>query len=178
MTQPDRATRRATVRRLADDGNSGRVIATRLGISEATVRRDLAATAQPAAPHDASPASPSSPTAPDDAPPAPGDAPDHAPAAPPSCATAAPPLPPGPDGTWLTLPIDSDLSSHLAVLMTAGHDITEAVRAAIEQMADAYRSAWDYGLCPRGQQPRIVCHSVITTEDRPAPLTPLDKISA
>ncbi|MFJ3867895.1 helix-turn-helix domain-containing protein [Streptomyces nigra] len=57
VTQPtaplDRATRRATVRRLADvEGLSNREIARRLGIGKDTVRRDLDATA----PGDATPA--------------------------------------------------------------------------------------------------------------------------
>lgn len=47
----DRATRRATVRRLADEeGMSARAIARRLGIGKDTVRRDLDATTQHAAP--------------------------------------------------------------------------------------------------------------------------------
>ncbi|MFE2736246.1 hypothetical protein [Streptomyces sp. NPDC059349] len=45
----DRATRRAKVRRLADDSHSNREIARRLDIGKDTVRRDLAAEA-PAAP--------------------------------------------------------------------------------------------------------------------------------
>lgn len=54
-TQPtdtlDRATRRATVRRLADEEHlSARAIARRLGIGKDTVRRDLDATAPTSAP--------------------------------------------------------------------------------------------------------------------------------
>jgi IS30 family transposase len=56
----DRATRRATVRRLADEGKSNRAIGRELGIGKDTVARDLAATtATPApdtAPQDATPA--------------------------------------------------------------------------------------------------------------------------
>lgn len=52
----DRATRRATVRRLADEGKSNRAIGRELGIGKDTVARDLAATAAPdTAPQDATP---------------------------------------------------------------------------------------------------------------------------
>jgi hypothetical protein len=57
----DRVTRRATVRRLADEGKSNRAIARQLGVGKDTVARDLAAT----------PATPAPDTAPQDATPAP-----------------------------------------------------------------------------------------------------------
>jgi hypothetical protein len=46
----DRATRRATVRRLATEGKSNRAIARQLGVGKDTVARDLAATPAPPAP--------------------------------------------------------------------------------------------------------------------------------
>jgi len=68
-TPPDIAERRATVRRLANQGMSNRAIARQLGIHHRTVARDIDATP---APDTTEPAAPDAPnTAPQDAPPAP-----------------------------------------------------------------------------------------------------------
>jgi hypothetical protein len=61
----DLATRRATVRQLADEGLSNRAIARRLGIHHRTVARDLDTTPAPTE------ASPAAPPTPEQAPPAP-----------------------------------------------------------------------------------------------------------
>ncbi|WNI16633.1 hypothetical protein [Actinacidiphila sp. ITFR-21] len=128
-TGPDRlAARRATVRKLADEGMSLRAIAAHLGIGKDAVRRDLThttATAREAA------------ATPDDA-----VAPDSAPRA----------------GAWLTVSLDTDdtdLRRDLATLLSTGQRLDSVVRDAISAYAAAYESAWDHGDWPRGLAPRL-----------------------
>jgi hypothetical protein len=132
---------RATVRHLATQELSNRQIAVRVGISESTVRRwrtddaaTDAATTHPA-PSDDAPVT--HPGAPDDAPDAHAaraDAPHDAP---------------------FDLHVDDDLRAALAVLAAAGHAPRDAVRMAVILLADAYQSAWDYDITPRGTAPAV-----------------------
>jgi hypothetical protein len=132
----DLTQRRATVLRLSRDGLSLRAIATRVGISKDTVSRDLAA--------------------------AEGDTTRQEDAADETAAethqTAAETHETPQEATprdWLAITLDADLCDHLAVLLSTGRTLSAAIREAVEHYADAHRTAWDYGQCPRGTAPRI-----------------------
>lgn len=77
------------------------------------------------------------------------------------CAAAAPEgapdtAPPPADGpATLAPPDDADFRDDLAVLAQAGLEPGTAVTLAVQLLADAYRSAWDYGDVPRGARPRV-----------------------
>lgn len=134
-----RARRIARVLRLTEQGESARVIAKKIGVSEATVRRWRR-----------------TPRATDDAPECDTAASSCTADDAPECVTDASPgaSPPA----HLTVPLDADLRAHLDVLAEAGHDPLDAVTRAVELLADAYRRAWDYGLYPRPQRPDIWVH--------------------
>ncbi|MFJ1581580.1 DeoR family transcriptional regulator [Streptomyces sp. NPDC088182] len=167
-TDPARDERRAEVRRLGAKGLSTRAIAARLDVSKDTVRRDLEALSREAAAErhgepDCGSGSPQecaaisvaltgaldqlasherrlraltdrlghNDLAHRDAPP--GAPPQH---------------------DTVTVALDNVTRGHLDVLAEAGHTAHDAVRLAVEQLADAYRTAWDYEVCPRGTVPR------------------------
>jgi transposase-like protein len=132
---PARDELRRQVRELIGQGLSNRAIARHPGMpSRDTVRRwrTQAATAH----------SDTSPDAPPSAPPGPG-----------PCATTSEPAPPGAD--QLTLDTDADLREDLAILAEAGHTPEHAVMYAVQLLADAYRTAWDYADVPRGTRPQV-----------------------
>jgi hypothetical protein len=118
----DLATRRATVRQLADEGHSARAIARRLGIHHKTVARDLAATPAPVV---------EEPTAP----PAPVDAPPTAPPAPTSGARPA---------SRLLHPLDPALIQDINVLADPRTGALPAsLLRAIHDAAERRRATWD-----------------------------------
>lgn len=51
--------------------------------------------------------------------------------------------------------VTRDMHDDLTVLMSTGHTLTDVIRAAVRDRADAYRAAWDYGDVPPGTAPRI-----------------------
>jgi hypothetical protein len=55
----------------------------------------------------------------------------------------------------LALPLTPDLRDDLAVLAQTGLDDAAAVARAVQLLADAYRTAWDYDDVPRGTAPHI-----------------------
>lgn len=137
MTTATRVKERARVRRMAEQGLSNRVIAGRVGVSEATVRRWRAADApatQSSAPADA-------PAAQDSASP---DAPVTHPAAPSSASPGV-----------LAVTQDDELRYHLGVLAEAGHDAQAAIARAVQFLSDAYAYAWDQGITDRGTIPDL-----------------------
>lgn len=154
MSPATRARKIARVHQLAQEGTSNRIIATKVGISEATVRRWRRTTS-------------ASDDAPDDAPAcdtgATHDAVECVTAASPAASPDAPECvtdasSPASEPDHLTVPLDADMRDHLAVLTEAGDAPADAVTRAVELLADAYRGAWDYGLYQRGQRPDIRLH--------------------
>lgn len=95
----------------------------------------------------------------------------HAPPAPDTRATGArqdvPPATPDPDR--LTVQVDASLRDDLAVLAQAGVDAQAGIRLAVQLLADAYRTAWDYNQYDRGTRPYIRIEAV---GGRPFPTTP------
>jgi hypothetical protein len=63
--------------------------------------------------------------------------------------------PPPKPGDRIGVRVDDHLAANLAVLVRTGLTITDAVRTAVEHLADAYRSAWDFEHCPDGHRPVI-----------------------
>jgi hypothetical protein len=59
------------------------------------------------------------------------------------------------DAPTLTIPLDDDLAADLATLTTNGNQPSDAVRAAVRHMADAYRRAWEHGDVPADTDPVI-----------------------
>ncbi|MEV4974426.1 HTH domain-containing protein [Streptomyces scopuliridis] len=168
-TDAARDERRAEVRQLRGEGLSARAIATRLDVSKDTVRRDLEALSREAA-NAARHGEPDG---------GPGSPPECA-AVPVSLSGALRRLadhelriraltdrlgadapahrdaPPGalPQHDVVTVALDDAMRGHLDVLAEAGHTADDAVRLAVEKLADSYRTAWDYEVCPRGTAPR------------------------
>lgn len=125
MTADPRATRRATVRQLADQGMSARAIAAELRVSKDTVRRDLEAMAR-ATETVAQPA---------DAPP-------------------APPAAPRPEVAGLFIPLTAPVAAALLTLERAGLTGAAAAEWALQLAADACRQAHTAGY-PPGTPPVI-----------------------
>ncbi|MEV7871482.1 helix-turn-helix domain-containing protein [Streptomyces sp. NPDC088124] len=160
-TATARDTRRATVRQLADQGMSARAIAAHLGIGKDTVRRDLAALGPDAPPPDARLTTAlagllllgrvrhGTPTG----------------------ERHGAPQDETPSDARLTVALTPELREHLAVLAEADHSPEDAVRYAVEMLADTYRHAWDYDQCPRGVRPviRIGPDPRAARPPRPAP---------
>lgn len=65
--------------------------------------------------------------------------------------TAAPAI-----GTRTSVRVDRTLSDDLAVLMRPGVNASDAIRAAVGQLAAIYRTAWHHGMCPSDTAPRIL----------------------
>lgn len=141
--EPSREDLREQVRRLIAQGLSNRAIARRPGMpSRDTIgrwRRDLAAPAPTGATGSAPPATPAMPPGPAGAPPVRQDPADV----------------PVPAWRTLTVCFEGDLREDLAILTSAGLTQQAAVALAVQLLADAYRSAWDYGHYARGTRPGV-----------------------
>lgn len=59
-------------------------------------------------------------------------------------------------GKTLSVKVTADLHDDLAIIVTRGVNVSDAVRAAVALAADAYRSAWEYGDVPDGIAPRLI----------------------
>ncbi|MFD6873264.1 MULTISPECIES: hypothetical protein [unclassified Streptomyces] len=69
--------------------------------------------------------------------------------------TAAPAI-----GTRTSVRVDQALSDDLAVLMRPGVNASDAIRAAVGQLANVYRTAWHHGVCPSDTAPRILAYQL------------------
>jgi hypothetical protein len=144
--EPDRATLRATARQLADQQISNREIGRRLGISKDKVKRlldELVAERDTVAGHAE---------------------PDRA-GAEPGRATGSPAEPA--DAGRLALDLTDDVRDDLAVLAAGGLSEQDAVACSLSYIANAVRSAWDYGVCPHGQLPAIEFRATCPTTQPP-----------
>ncbi|MEU1216096.1 hypothetical protein ABZ424_27585 [Streptomyces sp. NPDC005790] len=68
--------------------------------------------------------------------------------------------------------MDEKLSDDLAVMMSAGMTVSDAVRTAVSIVAGTYRNAWDMGVVPEGVEPIILGCSVLPERTRPTRPTP------
>lgn len=66
---------------------------------------------------------------------------------------------PPPVGRNVPVRLTETFHDDLTLLMANGRTATDVIRAAVRIMADAHRSAWDYGDIPRDTDPRIM-HAV------------------
>jgi hypothetical protein len=73
-------------------------------------------------------------------------------------------------GTRTSTRVDDQLSDDLAVLMSPGGTASDAIRAAVGQLADMYRTAWAHGVVPHGTAPTLLAYQL---QQRPTPRTPL-----
>jgi hypothetical protein len=51
--------------------------------------------------------------------------------------------------------VTADFRDDLTILMSTGATLTDVIRAAVRDRADAYRRAWDHGDVPPGTAPVI-----------------------
>lgn len=142
-----RATRRATVKRMTNEGMSRRAIGTKLGISKETVRRDLEYLARAEAHHGADGARHQPPA---HVPPAHHGA-DGARHEPPA---RVPPLS-HPDPVAQLAADSPQFASDLAALTDCGRSASSAIVHAVHVLAGIYRKGWLSGLVPLGTEPEI-----------------------
>ncbi|MYX36742.1 MULTISPECIES: hypothetical protein [unclassified Streptomyces] len=84
--------------------------------------------------------------------------------------TSAHPTPPPVGRNASVRIVDEDTRDDLAILMRPGGTASDAIRAAIRHMADAYRAAWDYGDVPDGTAPCIISVRYARPDGTPAPI--------
>lgn len=78
-------------------------------------------------------------------------------------------------GSRPSIRVDEQLSDDLGVLMRAGGTTTDAVRAAVAQLADIYRTAWAQGVIPEGQRPHLLAFQLYEPQTAtPAPTSRYD----
>ncbi|MFM9368084.1 hypothetical protein [Streptomyces sp. Da 82-17] len=59
-------------------------------------------------------------------------------------------------GKRASVRVDAELHADLAVLMSDGTKLSDAVRQAVGLLANSYRRAWDYGDVPDGTAPHVL----------------------
>ncbi|MGX1631247.1 ribbon-helix-helix domain-containing protein [Streptomyces albidoflavus] len=86
-------------------------------------------------------------------------------------ATAKPTKPTTPPkaGTRPSIRVDDQLAADLAVVMRTGVNLSDAVRRAVRQLADQYRTAWAEGVVPVGTAPVLLAYQL---HQDPAMMTP------
>ncbi|MGW3057698.1 hypothetical protein ACWC98_17500 [Streptomyces goshikiensis] len=63
-------------------------------------------------------------------------------------------------GTRTSVRVDQALSDDLAILMRPGVNASDAIRAAVGQLANVYRTAWHHGVCASDTAPRILAYQL------------------
>jgi hypothetical protein len=76
--------------------------------------------------------------------------------------------PPPKPGSRPSIRVDDALAADLAVLMSTGVNLSDAIRAAVRQAADMHRTAWTNGIVPRGHRPRLLAYQ-LQQQPTPAP---------
>ncbi|MFF4751814.1 hypothetical protein [Streptomyces sp. NPDC001270] len=74
-------------------------------------------------------------------------------------------------GARPSIRVDDGLAADLAVLMSTGANLSDAIRAAVRQAADIHRTAWANGVVPEGTAPRLLAYQLQqqrTPSDAPA----------
>ncbi|MDW8804603.1 hypothetical protein PV439_19660 [Streptomyces scabiei] len=69
-------------------------------------------------------------------------------------------------GKGLSVKVDQELYDDLAVMLSAGMTLSEAVRHAVSIVAGTYRNAWESGRIPEGVLPQIT-HCMVRRYDGP-----------
>ncbi|MEK9521445.1 hypothetical protein MIU24_18925 [Streptomyces venezuelae] len=76
-------------------------------------------------------------------------------------------------GTRPSVRVDDQLAADLAVVMRTGDNLSDAVRRAVRQLADQYRTAWAEGVVPVGTAPVLLAYQLkqdpAMTPTRPNP---------
>jgi hypothetical protein len=81
-------------------------------------------------------------------------------------------------GSRPTVRVDDALSDDLAILMRTGANLSDAIRAAVGQAADMYRTAWAHGVVPEGETPILLAFQFAARPtDAPAMTRPYDALS-
>lgn len=62
-------------------------------------------------------------------------------------------------GSRVSVRVDDFMSDDLAALMRTGMTASDAIRRAVELLADIHRNAWSAGLYPEGTAPQITLRS-------------------
>ncbi|MBP0456239.1 hypothetical protein [Streptomyces montanisoli] len=84
--------------------------------------------------------------------------------------TTAKPTQPPKAGARPSIRVDDQLAADLAVLMSTGANLSDAIRTAVGQAADMYRTAWAQGVCPPATAPVLLAYQMQQqpTGNRPA----------
>ena len=81
-------------------------------------------------------------------------------------------------GSRPSVRVDATLSDDLAILMCTGADFASAVRDAVGQLAEMYRTAWAQGTVPEGTTPQLIAYQFAPRPTgAPAPTRPYDGTS-
>ncbi|MGW3690278.1 hypothetical protein [Streptomyces sp. NPDC005125] len=81
-------------------------------------------------------------------------------------------------GSRPSVRVDAPMSDDLAVIMCTGGDFASAVREAVGQLADMYRTAWAHGTVPHGTTPRLLAFQLgERPTGAPAVTRPYDGVS-
>lgn len=76
-------------------------------------------------------------------------------------------------GTRPSIRVDDQLARDFAVVMRTGVNLSDAVRRAVRQLADQYRTAWAEGVVPVGTAPTLLAYQLqqdpAMTPPRPTP---------
>ncbi|WHM36301.1 hypothetical protein [Streptomyces sp. BPTC-684] len=71
-------------------------------------------------------------------------------------------------GSRPSVRVDHALADDLAVIMSTGGTFADAVRQAVGQLAEMYRTAWAHAVCPECTAPTLLAYQL----RHPAPATP------
>jgi hypothetical protein len=64
-------------------------------------------------------------------------------------------------GKGTSVKVDQEMHDDMAVLMSTGRDASDAMRHAVSLIAWAYRNAWAAGVCPEGEEPKVLGFQVV-----------------
>ncbi|MGW1770652.1 hypothetical protein [Streptomyces sp. NPDC002104] len=80
-------------------------------------------------------------------------------------------------GTRPSIRVDDALSDDLAVIMSAGVNMSDAVREAVTVWADMHRAAWAHGMSPQGSPPRLLAYELEQLTFAPPATRDVDDLS-
>lgn len=74
--------------------------------------------------------------------------------------------------------MDAQLADDLATLMRPRGTVSDAIRLAVGQLAEMYRTAWAHGVVPDGTAPELMTYQLHRRPTgAPAPTSPYDATS-
>lgn len=81
-------------------------------------------------------------------------------------------------GSRPSIRVDATLSDDLAIIMRTGGTAADAIRTAVGQLADMYRTAWAHGTVPEGTPAQLIAYQLSALPTgAPAPTRPYDATS-